>query len=310
MTSGSPSPAVRVLMATYNGERFLRPQLDSVLKQEFSDFELLVRDDGSRDGTLAILDEYATHNPRIRVIKGENLGAVGNFFRLLREPATGIAYFTFAGHDDVWHPSKLGRAVERISALSPDRPRAYCCRQRFIDANDNVLGESNAPKKPLSLANALVDNVVSGGTLLIDAPLRDLVLEAQPPYAAIWEDWWIYLVAVAFGQIEFDSSMLLDYRKHQTNSVATASGWPRLRQARRLLARDERGLCAILRQAEAFERIYGSRLEPNAQSLVREFLKRPSSLAARVRRAMTLPVYRQRVVDGAFVRLLLLLGVL
>lgn len=308
--SDSTATAVRVLMATYNGERFLRPQLDSVLNQEFRDFELLIRDDGSRDGTLGILDEYAARYSSITVIKGENLGAVGNFFRLLREPAPGISYFTFAGHDDVWHPTKLGRAVEQINTLPSAKPRAYCCRQRFIDANDQLLGESSGPVKPLSLANALVDNVVSGGTLLIDAPLRALVLEAQPPYSAIWEDWWIYLVASAFGNIVYDDRMLLDYRKHQTNSVATASGWPRLRQARKLLSRDARGMCAISRQAEAFERIYGSRLDIASQSLVRAFVRKPSSLAQRIHRALTLPVYRQRFIDGAFVRFLLLSGVL
>lgn len=304
------APSVRVLMATFNGERFVRPQIDSVLAQDFRDFELLIRDDGSSDSTPDILAEYASQHQNIRVLRGENLGAVGNFFRLMREPAPGITWFTFAGHDDVWHPTKLSRAVERIQTLPSHQPRAYCCRQRFIDANDNLLGVSAYPARTLSFANALVDNVVSGGTLLIDASLHALVLEAQPPYAAIWEDWWIYLVASAFGNVHFDEAMLLDYRKHQTNSVATASGWPRLRQARRLLARDERGLCAILRQAEAFERTYGDRLAPESRSLLRAFLERPRTLAGRTRRMLSLPVYRQRRVDGMVVRALMLLGVL
>jgi glycosyltransferase involved in cell wall biosynthesis len=307
-SSGLRLPRVRILMATYNGERFVRPQLDSLLGQDYSGIEVLIRDDGSSDGTIPILRAYADRHPHIRVIEGTNLGVVGNFFAMLREPAAGVEFTAFCGHDDVWHPTKISRAIGVLTRGEQTTPRAYCSRQRYIDADGNLLGHSAQPYRGLGFANALVENVVSGGTLVINRPLRDLVLETRDPSSALWEDWWIYLIASAFGEIHYDPFPALDYRKHSSNSVATTNGRSRWQRAQELLGAGSGGRGRLTRQAESFRDQYGERLDPAKQRVLARFLDDPASLLGRWTRAATCGVYRQERLHGLAVRVLMGLG--
>jgi glycosyltransferase involved in cell wall biosynthesis len=298
---------VRVVMATYNGERFLREQMDSVLDQTHASLEILVRDDGSSDTTLEILAGYTASHPNIRVIAGKNVGAAANFFCMLREPIGDVELTAFCGHDDVWRRDKIERAVDWLATIDGSRPAAYCGRQRYIDAHGTLLGHSTIPTRGLRFENALVENVVSGGTLVINRALRDLVLETTDPSRALWEDWWIYLVASAFGTILYDPVPTLDYRKHATNAVATTSGRSRWHQVQRLLATSHTQ-SAVSRQAEAFRDVYGARLDPARRRVLDDFLESPHTAAARVRRAATCRTYRQVALEGLMVRGLMAMG--
>ena len=134
---------VVILMATYNGAQYLPVQLDSILNQDFEDWQLLISDDGSTDGTLNILDdcskdntvkiiqEYEKKDDRIKVIdnEGKNLGAIGNFFELIKK-APDASYYAFSDQDDYWHEDKIEKAVERLEQMSSKNgeniPIAYC----------------------------------------------------------------------------------------------------------------------------------------------------------------------------------------
>src|SRR5688500_4672665 len=110
---------VRVLLSTYNSARFVRPLLDSVLAQTYAPLEVLVRDDGSRDETPAILAEYASRFPgRIRVDAAANVGMVRSYFTLLREAGRDAEFSAFADHDDVWHADKIERADRKSTRLN------------------------------------------------------------------------------------------------------------------------------------------------------------------------------------------------
>src|SRR5690242_9732967 len=103
---------VQVLLSTYNGEPYLRPQLDSVLAQDYPRLTILARDDSSQDGTLALLREYAARYPALTVLSGENRGAAQSFMQLLQWSSPAADYFAFCDQDDVWHSDKISRAVE------------------------------------------------------------------------------------------------------------------------------------------------------------------------------------------------------
>lgn len=301
---------VRVLLSTYNSERFLRPLLDSVLAQTHEPLELLVRDDGSRDSTPAILAEYAASNPgRMRVSIEANVGMVPSYFALLHASGHDAEFTALCGHDDLWHPAKVARAVEMLRAGPGGEPRLYTGRLHIVDEKGGHLGHSRVPARGLSFRNALVESVGAGCTMVLNAPARDLVLECRDASRILWEDWWLYLVVSAFGSVLYDTEPHIDYRRHGGNAVGSPDAWSleRFRQAWRLIVRQgfhDR----LVHQATMLRDLYGARMPQHTRRVLDQFLERPRSLVGRVRHAATCEVYRQRPVDGLVIRMLLLLG--
>ena len=108
-------PFVSVLMSTYNGEKYIREQIESILNQKKVKVHLLIRDDGSQDSTIEIVKEYANKYPNVSVYAGKNIGIGNSFMELLRN-APEADYYAFADQDDVWLDGKLERAIELIKA--------------------------------------------------------------------------------------------------------------------------------------------------------------------------------------------------
>ena len=124
---------VLVLLSTYNGEKYLREQLDSVLSQEGVDVSLLIRDDGSKDGTINILKEYSA-KLNVDYYEGANRGPSESFHDLLLH-AQGYDYYAFCDQDDDWHKDKLRTAVERLEQMNQEAPILYCCNLNVVDEN-------------------------------------------------------------------------------------------------------------------------------------------------------------------------------
>jgi len=296
---------VRVLLSTYNSEAFLRPLLDSVLAQTHAPLELWVRDDGSRDTTPVILADYARRFPgRIHVDADVNIGMVRSYFTLVRGAGRDAEFTAFADHDDVWHPDKIARAVAMLRAHGGTGPLMYTGRLHIVDEALGHLESSLLPTRPLSFPNALVENVAAACTMVMNSAARDLLLEQRDLTGIIYPDWWFYLLVSAFGTVMYDTHMAVEYRRHGHNAVGSPIGPRRVLEAWRLVRRG--AFSGQLRgQARALEREFGSRLPPATRAALREFLARPTSLLGRTWHAMTCPVYRQRRLDGALVRVLL-----
>ncbi len=216
---------IAILLSTYNGERYLAEQLDSILAQDYSDWHLWIRDDGSQDGTCVLLAAYAQRDARISVITdGENLGAKGSFFRLL-EQCSNADYWMFADQDDVWFPNKVRREWEMMQMIEQVRSRAV-----VVHSDAQVVGSDLQMIAPsfwqyASIRPDLVDvnpyylafaNSVTGCTMLINRQARDLALSM--PSQAIMHDAWIALYVLASGGIVVPiyESLLL-YRQHENN---------------------------------------------------------------------------------------------
>ena len=298
----------RVLLSTYNSERFIRPLLDSVLGQTHQPLELWVRDDGSRDSTPAILAEYAARHPeRMRVSIEANVGMVPSYFKLLHWAGEEAEFTALCGHDDVWHPEKVARAVEMMRAHGSPGPILYTGRLHIVDETGQHLGYSRVPGRGLSFRNALVESVGAGCTMVLNAPARDLVLECRDASRILWEDWWLYLVVSAFGTVLYDTTPFIDYRRHGGNAVGSPGAWSleRFRQAWRLIVR-QGFRHRLVHQATMLRELYGSRMPEERRRALDEFLDRPRSLLGRVRHAATCDIQRQRAIDGLVIRLLLL----
>ena len=186
---------VRVLLSTYNSERFLRPLLDSVLAQTYSPLELWVRDDGSRDSTPEILAEYARRFAgRIRVDAAPNVGMVRSYFALLRDAGREAEFTAFADHDDVWHADKIERAIRTLRAHGENTPLMYTGRLHIVDDQLRHLANSLLPARPLSFPNALVENVAAACTMVVNGAVIFASTAGRiagvPLTAALLFVWW------------------------------------------------------------------------------------------------------------------------
>jgi len=165
-----PQPTVHILLATYNGARYLTEQLQSITRQTHSAWTLTVSDDGSTDDTLAIVQRFAAQvDQPVTVLQGPRQGSsTSNFSHLLGNAPTGNSQdlYAFCDQDDVWHDSKLERAVQ-FHALHPSQcVRLYCGRTQFVNERLQPIGLSPSIKRPPSFGNALVQNIASGNTMV------------------------------------------------------------------------------------------------------------------------------------------------
>lgn len=217
---------VQILLATYNGERFLRAQLDSLFTQSFQEFTLLARDDGSTDNTLQIIDEYIEKYPsKISLIKDDkkNVGATQNFGILL-ENAT-ADYIFFCDQDDVWINTKIENSLQKIQILEQTDKQKPCLvfsDMKWIDEQGNTINESLWKQYKLhpnyfTLNRLLIQNIPHGCTMLINKSLRDLAFPI--PKEAILHDHWIALLAAAAGKWDAIQTPTVLLRFHAQNAT-------------------------------------------------------------------------------------------
>ena len=297
-----------VLLSTYNGARFLREQLDSILAQDCPALRVLIRDDGSKDATPTILREYAAREPRIRLICGENLGVVGSFFKLLSDPETAAAaYVAFSDQDDVWAPDKLSRAVGMLQARSGSTPVLYFSRLTIVDEQLNLRSYSRALRRGPALENALVENVATGCTIVLNAAARSLLVQTLPAGNVYIHDWWIYQVLCAAGEVIYDPESRILYRQHASNTIGVPTGWRHVRRrvGERLSGRHAR---MFLTQARELEARCGDRLTPSRRRVLDRFLAAHDAWWRRVAYAFAPDVWRQRRGDSLLMRFLLAIG--
>jgi glycosyltransferase involved in cell wall biosynthesis len=223
-------PAVEVLLATYNGEQFLREQIDSILAQDYVNTTVLARDDGSTDSTVAILTEYEGLFPgRFRVMPaGAPTGNARDNFLLLMKEST-AEHICFADQDDVWLRDKVSRSTQAMEGLEgkwgTNMPLLVFTDLRVVDEKLDVIHNSFwehmaiNPDRIDSLAKLLVQSVVTGCTAMINRPLLELSL--RMPKEASMHDRWIALLTSVFGKFSALKAQTVLYRQHDRNVLGT-----------------------------------------------------------------------------------------
>lgn len=224
-----PQPAVNILLAAYNGEKYLPRQIDSILAQDFRDFRLLVRDDGSSDGTVGIVRRYAARDSRVALANDTpgspagNIGYRANFFSLLETAGGGAEFFAFCDQDDFWLPEKIRLGVEALQSADPARPALYTSSYVFCDGDLNRTGEPFADAKTPHFERTLFYNAAFGFTIMGNAALRRLALKAAPLCPSIPHDKLCAQLALLFGEYLADDRRTALYRRHG-KAVTVSSG--------------------------------------------------------------------------------------
>lgn len=281
---GDP-PIVEVLLATYNGGRFLREQIDSILSQDYKNLRIVARDDGSSDNTTTILNEYERSFPnRFRVIPTDapTGSAKDNFLKLMTASSAG--YICFSDQDDVWMPDKVSRSMQAMARLEAHRgaaaPLLVFTDLRVVDDQLKTLHKSFwtqagiEPSRIRKLATVLMQNPVTGCTALINRPLVKLALHM--PDEATMHDAWIGLLASACGSSEALRERTVLYRQHDRNVVGVEAY---RRSPRELMAvflnRQPRVLQwkSNEKVAEALLRIHGQQLSTENRKLLMAYLR-------------------------------------
>lgn len=270
---GSASDRIDILLATYNGERFLAEQLDSIAAQTHTNWQLIVRDDGSSDGTPALIEAFrARHPDKVTVLADAdgNLGLVQNFSRLMQH--SDAPYAAFCDQDDVWMAEKLELSLAKMQQMEreqgADGPLLVFNDLMVVDDTLQPIHRSFwryqrvQPGWCNHLSRLLTQNMVTGCTMLMN---RSLVALASPiPPALAYHDWWTALVSAAFGTSGYCAEPTVRYRQHMQNVVGARADRSALWRTVSLLRTWTPYKATARRrfvQAELFRQHFGSQLK-------------------------------------------------
>lgn len=265
---------VDILLATYNGEKFLSEFLNSILAQTYPHLHIFVRDDCSKDSTLSILQNFAKAHPtKMTILPSEkNLGIKGNFSELMNHSKA--SYIMFADQDDRWLPSKVETSLNALLKMEQQygsktplliHTDLYVVGRNLESISSSFWKYSHLNPSKSSLNRLLAQNIVTGCTMILNRSLLEL---AQPiSQAALMHDWWIALVAAAFGKIDYLNDQTILYRQHGGNDTgAKKHGLATFLQDMRKTIAPQTYL-----QADSFLKRYSEKLDLKTKNVIKAY---------------------------------------
>lgn len=220
-------PKITILMTSYNNGRFIGEQIDSILAQTWSNWDLIISDDASSDNSWDILKRYEDDHPdRIQVVRGPHRGGFANNMSLLTDYKLSSDYFACCDSDDVWLPEKLQYAMEKLMPLGHDGTVAYASRVAMVNAENRTFGLSPlCTRVQPCFGNALAQSSIGGATLVFNESARELIALGSGCDLFAY-DWWSYLILSGAGaHIVYDPRPTMRYRIHDTNQVGKMPGF-------------------------------------------------------------------------------------
>ncbi len=275
---------VTVLLAVYNGEKYLKEQIDSLLNQTFNDIRIIIRDDGSTDNSLDIINDYCKKYPLIiSSLTGKPTGsAVGNFAELLYN--CDDDYIMFCDQDDVWLPQKIEKTISVMKKTEgADKNTPVLVHSDLIVADQNLKTVSQSffafqrlDPENISLSGLLVQNCVTGCTVMINRALKEKC--GKIPNDCIMHDWWLAITAQLFGKIACVREPLMLYRQHSDNQVGAKASYGIALIKRKLSTLNEvrKNYNATYAQAQAVLRHYAGSLAEKERNLLEIYVSIPS----------------------------------
>lgn len=295
-----------VLMATCNGASYLPEQLASIAAQTSLPTHLVISDDGSDDSTIEIVQQFSGNAPfPITLLHGPGKGPALNMVSLQLQAPSG--YVAFADQDDFWLPQKLARAVWHLQKSPSHVPALYAARRIITDEKLTPVTVSAPLRRRAGFANALVQNIAPGNTIVLNPAAVSLARTAaqRVQHADLpFHDWWLYqLVSGAGGRIIFDATPVLLYRQHSANHFGSGHGLTARLSRLRALS-DGRYKHWLYAQASALKHS-ADLMTPIANRLLENFLSGLDGAAAPVHK---LGLYRQSLWEQVMLRLAMATG--
>ena len=218
-------PLIDIVLATYNGEKFLEQQLESLINQDVSiTYRILAADDGSSDTSVAILKRYATLSPKLVVLDDieKCRGPLGRFGWLANQ--TTAPYVMFCDQDDIWLSDKVNETLKAMYAAETVNPNSpilvhtdlVVVNEELCEISPSFIGLRNIDPSP-SLSRLLVENSVTGCTVLVNRKLLKLALPF--PASVHMHDWWLALLAKSCGKLVYLPKKSIYYRQHESNTI-------------------------------------------------------------------------------------------
>lgn len=201
---------VTVLLSTYNGEKFLKEQIDSILSQSNVKIHIYARDDGSIDSTLDILNNY-----KINFYKGENIGPKNSFFDLIKNVEGTSEYYAFSDQDDIWDEDKLMIGIKSLEKYNLI-PAVYFC-ERNIYKEGKVISKTDC-NELIRFPTVFFKSLAAGCTIILNKKMLFLLKKYTPIYTPMHDSWTI-LLASLFGKVIYDNIPHISYRIHENNAV-------------------------------------------------------------------------------------------
>lgn len=265
---------IEILMATYNGEKYIREQIESLLAQTYSNWILRVRDDGSKDKTMEIVEEYIKKYPeKISVLKDNkgSLRAKENFMTLLRNSKEN--YMMFCDQDDVWLPNKIEITLKKMREVE-NGPTLIHTDLKVVDQNLNTIADSfckyqriNPERKKYN--HLIVQNNITGCTMMINRELANLCNEEFKD--GVMHDWIIGIIASLTGKIQFVKEPTILYRQHGNNDVGAKGYWGNIKVKVKKIEKIKEDLLRTIKQIdEIIKKIKIEDLEKEKE--IREYL--------------------------------------
>ncbi len=219
---------VLIMLSTYNGEKFLARQLDSLYNQVGVDVHILVRDDGSKDSTLSILNDYVANKSCMTILAGQNVGPAMSFYMLMKEAwehHSDYDYYAFSDQDDEWDTNKMSSAVEKLD--ESDNPyKLYYCKFRVINGCGDVIEQNSISVQQPDYKNCLFRNPAPGCSQVFSIGLLERSVDIfgfinspkfNKAYLHLHDVWTIHLACYLNAFIYADNSPLFSYRQHSAN---------------------------------------------------------------------------------------------
>lgn len=223
------SNSVAVILGFYNGEKYLKDQLESIISQTHKNLKIFIFDDNSEEGLnkLKLTLNNKLH-PKIKIIKRvSNIGYAKNFLFGLKDVGQKFDYYAFSDQDDIWKINKIELAIKKMNVFKSSKSLLYCSRTAYFTEDcSKEIGSSRIFKKGPEFKNALIQNIAGGNTILMNKEARNIIIKTLKKNEFVSHDWWCYQVITASGgKVIFDHNKTLKYRQHSDNIIGKNVGF-------------------------------------------------------------------------------------
>lgn len=299
---------VQILLSTYNGEKYLSEQLNSLLQQSYSNIHILIRDDGSKDKTISILKNYQIKFPqKIQIILDKNVGVIKSFFKLIEISKNDYDFYFFCDQDDFWEKDKIEKAIEKIEEEKEEKCIGYCSNLKLVDENLIFIKFAYSRILKPNILNSFLENIVTGCTYACN---KNLFLKIKEKVKTIdtqkipMHDHYFYFLTCLYGKLIYDQKSYILYRQHSTNVIGM-KGKSFFKRMKKVLFNKKKSIRLLFLQEILLK--FSLELKEEERKYLQEILNSYNYFFKRLYIVFKLDFIRQNQNDSFFARIVYLL---